>query len=139
MNYKLVFSAALTLLVLMFVGACEKQESGASLHVRLTDAPGDFQEVNIDLQEVQIHLDEDWVSLPTNAQVYDLLTLQNGIDTTIVNTSGLQDPIYTLSFSNPVGRAQQHQKSQHNLKNDKLQVIARYANRQSLKKNLKLI
>ena len=55
-----------------------------------------------------------------------------------VNTSGLQDPIYTLSFSNPVGRAQQHQKSQHNLKNDKLQVIAWNANRQSLTKNLEL-
>lgn len=64
---------------------CEDSESGnARLVVRLTDAPADYQEVNIDIQEVVVNLNEDgdesgWTSLETNGGVYNLLDLTNGI------------------------------------------------------------
>lgn len=56
------------------------------VQVMLTDAPGDYQEVNIDIQEVQIHSEggdssSGWVSLNVVSGVYNLLTLTNGLDT----------------------------------------------------------
>lgn len=48
-------------LVLMLVGmfSCSENEGNAKLEIRLTDAPGDYQQVNIDIQEVQIHVSEE--------------------------------------------------------------------------------
>lgn len=56
------------------------------MQVTLTDSPGDFEEVNIDIQGVEIHRAEGnqnsgWVSLDINEGVYNLLTLANGLDT----------------------------------------------------------
>lgn len=58
------------------------------LHVRLTDAPGDYDSVNIDLREIRIKSnsdasDEGWQTLETNAGIYDLLSYQNGNDTLV--------------------------------------------------------
>lgn len=60
----------------------------ARLNIRLTDAPGDYDEVNIDLQGVQVHSENGeqgggWISLDVNAGVYNLLDLTNGLDTLI--------------------------------------------------------
>ncbi len=60
----------------------------ARLNIRLTDAPGDYDEVNIDLQGVQVHSENGepgggWISLDVNAGVYNLLELTNGLDTLI--------------------------------------------------------
>ena len=54
------------------------------LEVRLTDSPGNYQEVNIDIQSVQVNSSEGnsgWVSLNIEEGVYDILKLTNGIDT----------------------------------------------------------
>lgn len=58
-----------------------------SLNVRLTDAPIDLDEVNIDLQQVIIRGPEGSQEIPleTNAGIYNLLDLQNGIDALIAN------------------------------------------------------
>nr|MBA3673596.1 DUF4382 domain-containing protein [Chitinophagaceae bacterium] len=65
--------------------ACKKENSGTStLQVRLTDAPAAFDQVNVDIREVRVNFRDDstgWVTLATNAKVYDLLKLQNGVDT----------------------------------------------------------
>lgn len=65
--------------------SCSKENTGTTnLHVRLTDAPAAYDEVNVDIREVRVNLRDDssgWVSLSTNAKVYNLLALQNGIDT----------------------------------------------------------
>jgi hypothetical protein len=48
----------------------------------LTDAPFDAQEVNVDIREVVVKYAKDsegWVPLNTNAGVYNLLALQNGV------------------------------------------------------------
>lgn len=54
--------------------------------MRLTDSPGDYEEVNIDIQGVEIHRAEGnqssgWVSLNVEEGVYNILTLTNGLDT----------------------------------------------------------
>ncbi len=62
----------------------------AHLIVGLIDAPGDYQQVNIDIQDVQItpnELDSGFISLlDVNAGIYDLLTLTNGLEATLSDT-----------------------------------------------------
>lgn len=67
--------------------ACDKDQSGdgTTLRVRLTDNPIAAEEVNVDIEEVRVKFREDslngWVTLQTNAGIYNLLGLQNGVDT----------------------------------------------------------
>lgn len=69
--------------VLLF--SCEN-EKNARIEVWLTDDPGDYQEVNIDLQGVEIHSSENdnergWQRLSVTSKVYNLLELTNGAET----------------------------------------------------------
>ncbi|MCP9199176.1 DUF4382 domain-containing protein [Gramella sp. GC03-9] len=75
-------------------------EGTASLTVRMTDAPGDYDAVHVDVQDVQIKIEgvtegevegevegDGWVSLE-NVQtgVYDLLTLTGGVTQMLADT-----------------------------------------------------
>ncbi|MBT1685828.1 DUF4382 domain-containing protein [Dawidia soli] len=67
--------------------SCDSDEKkNARVQVWLTDAPGDFQEVNIDVEGVEVHVgdgddDAGWKSLSVRGGVYNLLALTNGLDT----------------------------------------------------------
>lgn len=67
--------------------ACSKNNNDGStiLKVRLTDNPVNAEEVNVDIREVRVNFNSDtiqgWTTLATNAGVYNLLGLQNGVDT----------------------------------------------------------
>jgi hypothetical protein len=72
--------------------ACQKDQSSAAsqnkarLQVYLTDDPGNYQEVNIDVRDVRINYSSDtasgWQSLANvNTGTYDILRLVNGRDT----------------------------------------------------------
>jgi len=66
--------------------SCKKDASQSTLALRMTDFPGDWEEVNIDLKEIKVKFDNDttqWQTLETKAGIYNLLGLQNGIDTLI--------------------------------------------------------
>jgi hypothetical protein len=66
--------------------ACRKEKQDSTLKVRMTDAPADWDEVNIDLKQVNVRFSNDtssWEALSTNAGVYNLLGFQNGLDTLI--------------------------------------------------------
>lgn len=79
--------AAITATVLI---ACSKEDSKTTLRVRLTDNPVNAEEVNVDLLQVRVNYRDDstgWVNLNTNARVYNLLGLQNGVDTLIASGS----------------------------------------------------
>jgi hypothetical protein len=70
--------------------SCEDSSNSARLEVRLTDAPGDYEAVHIDIQSVEVHVDdgtqnEGWTTLDTEAGVYDLLKLTNGQDTLLAS------------------------------------------------------
>jgi Domain of unknown function (DUF4382)/Carboxypeptidase regulatory-like domain len=72
------------LLLSVFWLACSEDNKTARLEVRLTDAPGDYKEVNIDIQDVQVNSGDGnsgWVSLDVEKGVYDILKLTNGLDT----------------------------------------------------------
>ena len=73
-------------IAMMLFSSCNNQETTTSFVVRLTDSPGDYEIVNIDIQAVEVHSDNGgWMSLETNVDVYDLLTLTNGVETVIAN------------------------------------------------------
>ena len=56
--------------------------------VRLTDAPGPFDEVNVDIQGVEVTGESgESVSLNVNKGVYNLLDFSNGVDTIIATDS----------------------------------------------------
>lgn len=74
------------LLLSVFWLACSDDDQTAKLEVRLTDAPGDYQEVNIDIQSVEVHSGEGnqnsgWTTLDVREGVYNILELTNGLDT----------------------------------------------------------
>jgi hypothetical protein len=85
---KLFFSAALVASI-AFV-SCNKEADSTQLNIRMTDMPLAVEEVNINLQGVEVKFDKDttkWLSMQANAGTYNLLKLQNGIDTLIAQGS----------------------------------------------------
>jgi hypothetical protein len=72
-------------LTTVFLVSCDSDEKTAKVQISLTDAPGDYQEVNVDIQGVEVHVGEDensgWKSLAVDKGVYNLLELTNGLDT----------------------------------------------------------
>ncbi|MFC3198917.1 DUF4382 domain-containing protein [Parapedobacter deserti] len=71
----------------LFSAACSKRDSHsagtAKLDLRLTDAPGAFDAVYLDVQGIQFHVDgSGWISVdPVVPGTYDLLKFRNGADT----------------------------------------------------------
>ncbi len=82
-------------ILMMALSACQDDENDdnqptavgtSELSIRLTDAPGNYDEVNIHIQQVRVNLnDNGWVDLPTDTGIYNLLDFTNGIDTTIAS------------------------------------------------------
>jgi hypothetical protein len=92
-KFNLKFLALMFTSILLF--ACQDDDddnnpssepSYTQYQVKMTDAPGNFTEVNIDIETIRVHSDVDgWVNLNTNSGIYNLLDFSNGIDTTIAN------------------------------------------------------
>lgn len=91
-NLKSLSTLGLLCLALFTLSRCSKSDlSTTTLEVRLTDGPGDYEEVNIDIQGVEVHTDggdpaTGWKPLTITAGVYNLLKLTDGIDTLLGKT-----------------------------------------------------
>jgi len=83
MKTKLICSMLLVMGVALATG-CRKDEADGKMMVMMTDAPGVFQQVNVEIRQVRVHTEKGWMDLPTNSGVYNLLTLQNGVQTALV-------------------------------------------------------
>lgn len=84
------FFLSLSIGGVVFSGCKKKTEEKSALTVKMIDAPGDFQQVNVEVLQVKVHHDgAGWIDLPTNTGVYDLLTLQNDVSATLVNVGEL--------------------------------------------------
>ncbi len=81
----------LLIVFVIIIFSCDNAEEtdNTTLNIKLTDAPADYEAVNVEIQNVQIHAGEnenegDWHSLDLiNAGVYNLLDFNNGLDTLI--------------------------------------------------------
>jgi hypothetical protein len=85
MKWKILILGLLGISTISF-WACNKNADHSALSIHMTDAPGEWDEVNIDLKEVEVKLSKDstkWMTLQTNAGIYNLLGFQNGLDTVI--------------------------------------------------------
>ncbi|MEJ7611902.1 MAG: DUF4382 domain-containing protein [Ferruginibacter sp.] len=68
--------------------SCKKDnDNSANLEIRMTDAPTALEEVNVDIRSVRVKFADDpndsmknWVDFNTQAGVYNLLALQNGVN-----------------------------------------------------------
>jgi hypothetical protein len=75
-----------------FTGCSQDDETTSSkLEVRLMDAPGDFQQVVLDVQKLEVHLKEEndpegWKLLPFQAQTINVLDYVNGRSALLVST-----------------------------------------------------
>jgi hypothetical protein len=81
-----MFLFALALISSTVFIACNKQAGTSTLRIKLTDAPANWDEVNIDLKQVLVNFRDDstgWISLETKDTIYNLLGLQNGLDTLV--------------------------------------------------------
>ncbi len=82
MKYLLVIAGFFCLVAF---GGCEKEDNSGEttqLRVNLTDNPFNATEVNVEILGVKANFSNDsWIDLNTQSGVYNLLGLQNGVDT----------------------------------------------------------
>jgi hypothetical protein len=67
-------------LAFIYLTACHNGTGTVQIH--LTDAPGDYKEVNVEIKEVKVKMEKGsgWTSLNTQQRIYNLIHLKN-IDT----------------------------------------------------------
>ena len=72
--------------------ADDKSSNNATkLQIRLTDAPGDFQKVTLDVRQIEVHLKDEqsadgWELLPFTPQMLNILDYVNGRSALLVDT-----------------------------------------------------
>ena len=86
---KMKFILSFTLLGLLFF-SCNNDDANSKYPyaVRLTDAPGPYDEVNVNIQGVEV-IDENGKTVALNVKkgIYNLLEFSNGVDTIIATDS----------------------------------------------------
>ena len=91
---KNILPLAIAAISILGFASCSKNDndSPSTLQVRLTDAPTALEQVNVDIRSVIIKYRDDnndstlnWVNLNTTAGIYNLLALQNGVDTLLAS------------------------------------------------------
>ena len=90
---KIILALTVVVSTLVFYSCnSDSSESGSYTYkVRMTDAPGPYTEVNVDIQAVEITGGNgQTVTLNTTAGIYNLLDFTNGVDT-LIATSTLTD------------------------------------------------
>jgi hypothetical protein len=75
------------------LAACSSGEG--KINVRLVDAPGAYDQINIHVKEVQIHGDDGWQTLGEPDQVWNLLELTGGVAATLVDGATIDEGTYT--------------------------------------------
>ena len=89
MKKRSIATVAFTLIALTgLFTACDKNDHRTRLDIHLTDNPYNAQQVNVDIKEVRVNMKSDssgWQTIETVPGIYNLLELQNGIDTLIAS------------------------------------------------------
>jgi Domain of unknown function (DUF4382) len=97
--------------ILITISACQKNSNTGTteLKIHLTDNPFNASEVNVDIREVRVNFSDDstgWVSLNTRTGIYNLLGLQNSVDTVLaqgsVPTNTLKEIRFVLGSGNSI-------------------------------------
>jgi hypothetical protein len=83
---KIIGTVLLVVGGIILITGCSESDNHATLQVMLTDAPAAYEQVLIDIQDVQIHVSDvdgegTWQSMAVNKGLYNLLDFRNGMDT----------------------------------------------------------
>ncbi|MEO6584510.1 MAG: DUF4382 domain-containing protein [Ferruginibacter sp.] len=92
---KTLFPIAMAILLTLTMISCSKDETAGgstNFQLRLTDAPTALDSVFVDIQQVRVKMQDDstnngWIDMDTHAGIYNLLQLQNGVDTLLATTT----------------------------------------------------
>ena len=88
---KTVMSVLFFSLQILFITSCNNDKDKSHLTVNMTDAPGNYDAVMVDIQGVEVTgSNGNAVVLNTSSRVYNLLNFSNGLDTLIA--TGDLDP-----------------------------------------------
>jgi len=84
----------------MSFASCDKQETndgaGGALTVKMTDAPGDYAALNVEITRVDVYSESaGWVTLSNESRIINVLELTNGAETTLAHSSSLEAGVYT--------------------------------------------
>lgn len=96
--FKLITVVLVFASVAIITNSCKKEDPKAygQMTVKMTDAPADYLEVNVDVIGIQVHHESSgWVTLPVNAGIYNLLDLQNNV--TMALATNVQLPVGKIS------------------------------------------
>lgn len=87
---KTIGFCTIAILLAMVPNACKKENMNGSMTVRMTDAPADFIQVNVDVIGLEInHEANGWMNVPINVGIYNLLDLQNDVNVILANNVNL--------------------------------------------------
>ncbi|HKK41511.1 MAG TPA: DUF4382 domain-containing protein [Bacteroidales bacterium] len=86
MKVKISILVTIAIVSLVFTGCTKSHDTTglSNLTFNLTDAPGSYDEVNIDVVGLQVIVNDSIYDLQTQSGIYNLLDLVNGKDTLIV-------------------------------------------------------
>jgi len=93
-NFLIIMGISVIMSLIMIQG-CQKDKFNSRIKVNMTDGPGIYEEVNIDIKQVEIHYNSDgprlagWLNLKTNARIYNLIELQNGVTAVLADDARL--------------------------------------------------
>lgn len=90
---KYFISSLFIIIIVAFLFSCTSDNQTARLKITLTDSPGDYEKVNVDIQSVQVSqseinndADQDWITLSSNTVgVINLLDYTNGKELTLTD------------------------------------------------------
>lgn len=96
---KTYYAVVLTMLlgIVFMIGCDTATEPGTTGNfvLYLTDAPGEFDEVNIAVEHVEVHkAEEGWITINNSPDTYNLLDLTNGV-TAVLGEAVLEAGLYT--------------------------------------------
>jgi hypothetical protein len=97
-----IASKLIVALLVVIVSACEKDatqnpaEQSNSFTIKMTDAPADFEALQVEIDRVEAYLEgSGWVVLSNESQLVSVLELTNGTSIDIASESGLQTGLYS--------------------------------------------
>ena len=90
--FKNLFGSALLPLFILF--SCSEEDQVARLRITLVDSPGNYDKVNVDIQGVSVHVNEQegengggWIEFEdSNVGITNLLDYTGGTELTLVDT-----------------------------------------------------
>lgn len=93
-----------TLMLLMIVCAgmsmqsCNKNKGNSTgkMEVRMTDSPGDFTALHVQVMKIEAYLDNSgWVTVNETTKEINILSLTNGVEATVASATDVQVGLYT--------------------------------------------